>query len=353
MDANEKHAQVVFFIGYIGLLALIGYMLWPYLSTVIFAIILAGIFNPLKKRVEQKIPNTMLASLLLCVFITLLIFLPSIYLGIQLSREALHLYEAIARLISEGRIESWFLHSIIGKEWVSWIVETFHLEINPTNIKQTILNYSQSATRYVVETLNSLVANIFSFFFHFFMMIVVIFAVLANDQKLKNFLLDLSPLPDEEEELMIQKFNQMNQVTFVGNGIGGIIQGLLAGIGFWVAGIDSLVFWTTVMIILAFIPLLGMSIIYIPASIYLVASGDGLAGLLLFLYCTLIAVTVENWFKPIFVGKQVKIDSTLVFLSIIGGMSVFGIAGIFYGPIVISLFLTFVELYHKRFSNLV
>lgn len=353
MDTNEKHALIVFFIGYIGLLALIGYMLWPYLSTVIFAVILAGIFNPLKRRLEQKISNTMLASLLLCVFITLLIFLPSIYLGIQLSREALNLYEAISKLISEGKVESWFFHSVTGKEWIAWIVETFHIEINPNNIKQAILDYSQNATRYVVDTLNSLVANIFSFFFHFFMMIVVIFAVLANDRKLKIFLLDLSPLPNDEEELMIQKFNQMNQVTFIGNGMGGIIQGLFAGIGFWVVGIESLVFWTTLMVVLAFIPLLGMSIIYVPASLYLVGSGDGLAGVLLFLYCTLIALTVENWFKPIFVGKRVKIDSTLVFLSIIGGMSVFGIAGIFYGPIVISLFLTFVELYHKRFSNLV
>ena len=182
-------------------------------------------------------------------------------------------------------------------------------------------------------------------------MILVIYALLAEGIPLKEFLLRLSPLPDDQEELIIEKFNQMNFVTLVCNGLGGLIQGVLAGIGFWIAGLNLVVLWTTIMMILAFIPLLGISIIYIPACIYLAIIGKTFEGIALFIYCSLLAFFTENWFKPIFIGKRIQIHSLFVLFSIIGGMTVFGLGGIFYGPVIAILFLTTVELYHKFYST--
>ena len=149
----------------------------------------------------------------------------------------------------------------------------------------------------------------------------------------------------------MEKFNQMNFVTLVCNGLGGLIQGILAGIGFWFAGIKLIVLWTTIMIILAFIPLLGISIIYIPACIYLAVTGKTITSIALFIYCTLVALVTENWFKPLFIGKRIEISPLLVLFTIIGGMSVFGVGGIFYGPVIAILFLTMVELYHSFYSE--
>ena len=141
----------------------------------------------------------------------------------------------------------------------------------------------------------------------------------------------------------------MSFVTLVGNGLGGLAQGCLAGIGFWVAGFNSVFLWTTAMIILAFIPLVGISIIFIPACLYLYLSGETTSAIFLFIYCFLISLTVENWYKPRFIGTKVKINSILLLLYIIAGMGTFGMAGIFYGPFLCIILLTIVELFLKNY----
>lgn len=142
----------------------------------------------------------------------------------------------------------------------------------------------------------------------------------------------------------------MNYVTLVCNGVGGIIQGVFVGIVFWFVGIDSVVLWTVLMILLAFIPLVGISIVTVLASIYLMLMGSVTSGIILFVFTLILALLVENWFKPKFIGDRIQINSTFVLLLIIGGMGVFGMGGIFYGPIICILFLTNVELYHSNYS---
>ncbi len=105
------------------------------------------------------------------------------------------------------------------------------------------------------------------------------------------------------------------------------------------------------MTLLAFIPLVGISIVYIPACLYFFLKGETLIATSLFVYCTLVALAVEKGFKPKFIGKRVGINSLVVLIYIIGGMSVFGIAGIFYGPLICTIFLTAVEIYHDEYSG--
>jgi predicted PurR-regulated permease PerM len=141
----------------------------------------------------------------------------------------------------------------------------------------------------------------------------------------------------------------MNFVTLICNGIGGIIQGLLAGLGLWLVGFESIFLWSTVMVILAFIPLLGISIITIPATIYLYATGKHTAATLFFIYTSVVALIVENWFKPKFMGKRIKVNSLLLLFYIIAGMGTFGMAVIFYGPLVCIIFLTMVEIFQDYY----
>lgn len=347
----SKHSNIAFIVGYFLLLYLVGLMAWPFISSIIFAGILAGTFYPLATRFHTHLHiRKSWAAFLVCLIIIAAIFAPSIYLVIQLSREGIELYQNISKNLTEDLLEELFFGEGILPRMLQEIFHTLDMEYNIKTIQDLLLNTAKNASTFLFDTLNVVVSNTFSFFFQLLIMLVIIFALLIDGERLKRFILDLSPLPDDEEELMIRKFNQMNYVTLVGNGIGGLIQGVLAGIGFWFAGLESVVLWTTSMVIFAFIPLIGISFVYIPACIYLLITGDWVSSLALFIYCTAISLIVEQWFKPKFVGNRVKINSTLVFLSIIGGMSVFGVAGIFYGPLVLSIFLTFVNLYHKRYS---
>ena len=127
------------------------------------------------------------------------------------------------------------------------------------------------------------------------------------------------------------------------NGVGGVLQGILAGMLFWIAGIETVVLWTAIMSVLAFIPIIGMSFIFIPTTIYLFIVGKWGWALVVFIGCNIISLVVENVYKPKFIGKKLQIDSLLLLFGIIGGLSYFGALGIFYGPIIITMFLTFVQ----------
>ena len=181
-------------------------------------------------------------------------------------------------------------------------------------------------------------------------MLLVIFGLFSEGQTLKRFAFRLSPLPDSWEQLIVDKFNQMNHVTLVCNGIGGVLQGGFATIGLAIAGVSSLSLWFTLMSLLAFVPLVGISFVYIPASIYFLVVGKVGTGTFLFIYCTVVSLIVEKGFKPKFIGQRVGMSSLLVLFYIIGGMSAFGMAGIFYGPLICTIFLTAVGIYHEKYT---
>ncbi len=348
---DSKHSKYVFFFGYIVLFYLIGLMLWPFLSPIIFAGILAGSFSPVMKLIDQKANHRKLSAIIVCLIIILAIFLPSVFIIIKLSDEVSLLVQNIKTHLTDEELEKLLFGFRYSPEILQEVFKMANIEFGVETIKGFLLDTSKNASSVIFSTVNTWITDVFSFFLNFIIMLIVIYTLLVDGPKIKEFLLALSPLPDDEEELVIKRFNQINYVTLVGNGIGALIQGILAAIGFWIAGIESLTLWTSMMIVLAFIPLVGISVVYIPVCIYFLIIGKTISSILLFCYCTIISLAVENWFKPKFVGNRAEINATLIFLSIVGGLAVFGIAGIFYGPLIISIFLTFVDLYHKRYTD--
>ena len=167
------------------------------------------------------------------------------------------------------------------------------------------------------------------------------------------FIIDLSPLPNEQDEKLIQKFKDMAGAVIVGNGIGGLIQGSAGGIVFWMFGLKSAFMWGVVMGLLAFIPIIGVGVVFIPTAAFLILKGRIAAGIFFIVFYIILTVGVDNLLKPRLVGKQVKMHTLLVFFSIIGGLKMFGIIGIIYGPLVITAFLTLTEIYYASYRELV
>ena len=349
----QKNQIFVFGLLFLGLSGLLGLMAWPHISSIIFAGILAGAFYPVMEFFTNRMDlGRTAAAALVCVLIVLVVFLPVVYIIVRLSQEVYALYiqiespETVALLnntfFGEGYIPD------LGKQIFEFAFAD--KKYSAETVQALLLEGATSFGTYILKMVNALLSNMFAFFMQFLIMLLLIFAIFREGPELKRFLLELSPLPDEDEELLIRKFNEMNFVTLIGNGIGGIIQGVPAGIAFAFLGIGSPTLWTVLMIILAFIPLLGISVVTVPATLYLLAMGKYLSGAFLFIFTMALALLTENWFKPIFLGKQVRINSLLLLFSILGAMSAFGMAGIFYGPLIITIFLTVVTLYEEKYA---
>jgi predicted PurR-regulated permease PerM len=131
----------------------------------------------------------------------------------------------------------------------------------------------------------------------------------------------------------------------------GLLQGLICGFAFALAGISGAAFWGTVMAVLSIIPAVGASIIWIPALILLVISGNFFEALLLALICGLGAGSLDNFLRPRLVGKDTQMHDLFVLFGTLGGISLFGILGIIIGPIIAALFITIWELYGIAFKE--
>ncbi len=345
-----NRSQVFFALIFAFILYLLWQMAKPMIGSIIFGCILAGVFFPMNLKIERKFKlKRSHSSVITCLMMVILVLCPLVFISINVSKEAVGLYQKIISGLDHKEVNDFFFGQGTFATFVQSLSSYLPIEIELLEIKNKLLEILKGASGSILSSVNSIVGNFLGFIFDLIIMLIVAFGLLVEGDYLKKYIFDLSPLPDDQEQMILNKFNQMNYVTLVCNGIGGVIQGVLAGVALWFCGISSVVLWTVLMIVLAFIPLVGISIVTIPASLYLLLTGSVGEGIFLFLFTSIVSLVVENWFKPKFIGDRIKIDATFVLLTIIGGMSVFGMAGIFYGPIVGILFLTIVEIYHKSY----
>jgi predicted PurR-regulated permease PerM len=158
-------------------------------------------------------------------------------------------------------------------------------------------------------------------------------------------------LNSDDESLMLNKFTSVTRATLKGSLVIGVLQGGLAGMAFAVAGIDNAVFWSAVMALLSVIPSIGSALVWFPAAVMLIMQGDVAAGVGLMAFCGVVVGSLDNVLRPILVGKDTKMHELMIFFGTLGGIMMFGIAGIFIGPLIASLFITIWELYGIAFSD--
>jgi len=315
-----------------------------------FATIIAGTFYPLHNIISKKFNfRPELNALITTLVVTFVILIPFIFLIFEVSKEGISLFSNVKANLSVGQVKDFLIGNGAFAQIIKKVSTILDLNIDLNVFYERLLSEVQNFAVHFFGTLNQVISDFLNFIFQFLIMLVAVFSLFLDGHKLKRFFFDLSPLPDDQEQMMLEKFSQMNYVTLVCNGLGGIIQGCLAGFGLWIAGIGSVFLWTTAMVVLAFIPLVGISFITIPACIYLFAIGSKTTAIALFLYTSIVSLIVENLFKPRFMGSRVKVNSMLLLFYIVAGMQTFGMAGIFYGPLLCTIFLAMVDLFDQYY----
>jgi predicted PurR-regulated permease PerM len=181
----------------------------------------------------------------------------------------------------------------------------------------------------------------------------VVYFLLIDGPRLVRFLVDLSPLPEEQNSQLVGKFKDIAGAILVGNGLCGLIQGVAGGLVFWLFGLPSAILWGVIMALLAFLPIIGIGAVFLPTVVFLFLKGRIGASIFFLVFYLLLSGLVEYLLKPKMVGKRVQIHTLVVFLSIIGGLQLFGILGIIYGPLIATAFLTLTDIYHASYQKLI
>jgi len=184
-------------------------------------------------------------------------------------------------------------------------------------------------------------------------MLLIVFFLFMDSGKIIDFISDLSPLPKDQDEKLIQKFKDMAGAILIGYGFAGFLQGAVGGLVFAVFGLNAPFLWGVLMALLAFLPIIGIGVVFIPAAVFMFIKERFFAGCFFIVFYLVLSFGVENILKPKIVGERVKMHTLLVFLAIIGGMKLFGILGIIYGPLIVTCFLTLVDIYHENYQKMV
>jgi predicted PurR-regulated permease PerM len=160
----------------------------------------------------------------------------------------------------------------------------------------------------------------------------------------------LSPLRDEHEKRLSQKFVSMTKATLKGTVVVGTIQGILGGIMFAIAGVPSFVMWGVIMVIFSIIPAIGSGIVWAPAGIIMLISGNVWQGFFILAFGGFFISFIDNIIRPKLVGGDTEMHPLLVFFATLGGLMAFGIIGFVIGPVIMALFLTLWDIYGSEFK---
>ena len=191
------------------------------------------------------------------------------------------------------------------------------------------------------------------FFLNLFVMLYAMFFFLISGPQLVRTIMGYAPLSQEDRQKMLQVGLSVSRATIKGTLIIGIIQGALGGIGFAVAGIGSAVFWGALMAILSVLPGIGSALVWVPGVIYLLLTGNMVAGLLLAAWCAGVVGTIDNVLRPILVGRDTEMPDLLILLATLGGLGLFGATGLVLGPVLAALFITVLAIYSRVFADYV
>ena len=351
-DSTSRDIIVWFFLAvFLVSCFLLGWLLWPFLSVIVLAAVITGIFNPLYRFLNRKL-SPVISSLLTCVTIFIVLFIPvSAFIGI-LANEAYDLYLTARDTVLNNPFNELLEDSRVDEK-INAVLNEFGIAITAEELNRGIAELGKTLGLFLYEQARSMTANIVRFIVNFFFMILIVFYLLIDSQRLATFIVRLSPLPDDQDEKLIQKFKDMAGAILIGNGLGGLIQGTLGGVVFAVYGFKSPFLWGVIMGLLAFLPIVGIGAVFIPAAIYLFLQGRVAAGIFFIVFYIVLSGGMEYIFKPKLVGQRVQMHTLLVFLSIIGGLKLFGILGIIYGPLVVTGFLTLSDIYESSYRRIV
>jgi len=340
MAISFRTGQRLFFFTLLAATTL--FFLWmvrDYLFPVFWAIVFALLLHPTYQWLQKNLRNDVLAALSAMLFALLIVILPISWLGSQVAREAYALYQSIAL---NGGLSAFTLPGPLLE-----MLATFGFE--PGEVSANIAAWAETASAWIFSEALSISGATFSVVLKTFIMLYLLFFILRDGEKLGAYIMRYLPLGDDKERALFARFATTTRAVMKGTIVVALAQGAVGGIVFWMAGIDNPVLWGAVMAFLSVIPAVGPILVWLPAGLILLATGSFVPALIVLIGGGVVISSIDNFLRPVLLGRETKMPDALILISILGGISVFGIAGVVIGPVVSALVITVWDIFAEEF----
>lgn len=323
----------------IGLLAYLNYqILKSFFISIGWAIVIALVFHPLYDYIKKFIKFKGLSALITILIVIILFLLPFIYISYQIILEA---SEAIKNVNIQELIDKITKNPFFSKilEKLSFILGGDIESLNNL-IKQEFTTIMKEGALRIAHGFGDVLSLFFSLVLTFF----IAFFFLQDGDKFVEKLGEFFPFSASDKTAIRKQIKNIIYVTFYGGIVVAMIQGTLLGITFYLLNIPSATLWGFATAIASFIPVLGAFAVWGPVCIYLLLNGLILKGIILALVGGVVISSIDNVLKPVIIKGKVNLPLIFIFLSVLGGIKVFGLIGFIIGPLVFSLFVSFLEI---------
>lgn len=311
-------------------------MVWPYLKTILIALVLAFLFSGLFRRLRASLKNPGLAALVTTIVASLVILLPLSLAGYRIATESAHVYSQLRSHASVNEM-TMILNSV--QTYVQTFIPNF--TIDPTFISAKL----QQIVQWVVGNTGAFLGGATNFFMQFVLFLLLFYYLVKDGEALKRKLIALSPLADAHEEQILGRIGQGIHTAIRGQLTLGFLQGVVAGIGFSIFGVPNPALWACFVVLASFVPTVGTSLVQIPAIIYLAATGNSAQAVGLFFWAGLAVGMLDNVLGPKLMARGSHIHPMIMMLAVLGGIGLFGPIGVLLGPIVASLMFALIDIY--------
>ena len=322
-------------------------LLKPFFGAILWACIIGLIFFPVQQRLSKywgDRPNlSALVTLILCVVICIV---PILFIFGSFLQEGASFYQRL----QSGDIDLGQAVDRIKEAFpvIQQVLDRFNLDLS--NLKSLLSTVAISVSKFVAKNAVQFGQGTMQWFISLGLMLYIAFFMLRDGTQLSELLIKALPLGDERERLIFKKFAEVARATIKGNLVVAIVQGALGGFIFWFIDIPGPILWGVVMVLLSLIPLVGASLIWLPVAIYLFAVGELGHAVLLTAFGVGVIGLVDNFLRPILVGRDTKLPDYVILLSTLGGLALFGINGFVVGPLLAAVFVAFWGIFIREFN---
>ena len=323
----------------------------PFIKTMFWAATIALILFPVHAQSCRLIKKRPSLSALVTTLIIVVVALPlGGFLVITMGRQALELYDVAKSYVSGGGVIS-IVEWLRGFEPVHALEKhVIASEALQERLSNLILNSAKSIGTFATGQMAGLGKNILLSLIHVILGIFFLFFIFRDGPRFYNYIYDIVPMEEKHKKIIFQKVNDTFSAVLRGQFLTAFVQGILAGTFFFFLGIKLPFLMGFFTFLAAMIPIIGAGSVWIPLDIYLFATGDTSKAVILLVLGTFGISLIDNFLRPVLIGKKAKLPTLFLFLGLIGGLRLYGVLGLFLGPVILSLFFALIKIYQEEYK---
>lgn len=324
-------------------------ILQPFLNPIILAVVLAALFNPLQRRIRKYLPDSKnLCALLMVVLISVVIMLPLLVFLTALVDQAIQVSAQVKDWMQSGELQHLEQNKYVV-DAMNWVQAKLpFIKFEDIDIQAYALQGAKFLSEAFLRHSAGIAGNLATLLTYFFVMMFIVFYLLRDGEEMVKRIKHLSPLREEQENRIFAKISAVSRSVFMGSLLTACLQGVAAGIGMAIVGIPAL-FWGTMLAFASLVPVVGTALIWIPATGYLLLIGSWKSAIFFGLWCAVVVGSIDNFLRPMFMRGQAGMSPFYIFLAILGGVQIFGLAGLLYGPLIIGFAMIMLLIYEEEF----